>query len=371
MQATLTTQTPNPTYSANNWQLRRPLSRPSDDVRNYLADPINYRGERPSFAYLDFSSDADKILLKKAIKKDPNCLAGAQFIYSNLAGVDLSGAILKNTNFFQARLNSADLSRAYLVGSNFSGTNLRGAKINNVPSLKFANLIGAVINGATQLPADFSAQNFVKLGGRLSWSTNSQPSDTQAAWKEGQLRTLLPDKVLAFLRNPENHLEERPSLAHFDFSAGKANKELTQALNANPLLLCNADLKWADLTNLDLSKVDLSGADLRGANLTAEQLRVIIFDKKTKLPGNIKAAKTFPKNDTIPANYGFNPEQNSFIITIDPTSASEKNIKFAKKSIPLAKKENQSFWGIPVIKFIYRTLEATANHLLERIVRSR
>jgi uncharacterized protein YjbI with pentapeptide repeats len=301
MTATLTSYTQNPTYSANNWQLRRPLSRPSDEVRNYLADPINYKGERPSFAYLDFSSNEDKTLLKRSVEKDPDCLVGAHFIYSNLSGVDLSGANLRHTNFFQARLNSADLSRTCLVGSNFSWTDLGNAKITDVASLEFANLIGAVINGATQLPKDFSAQNFVKLGGRLSWSTNSQPSDTQAAWKEGQLRTLLPDKILKFLRKPEDSLTKRPSLAYFDFSAGKAKNILEQALKNHPLLLRGADLKGANLAGWDLSGCDLSGADLRGADLTGVNLKGAdlrgtnlndakiqgsVIDQDTQLPEN-------------------------------------------------------------------------------------
>ena len=66
---------------------------------------------------------------------------------ANLAGANLSRAILRNTNLAGANLSGADLGWADLRGTNLSGANLSGASLKGA-DLREANLNGANVSGA-------------------------------------------------------------------------------------------------------------------------------------------------------------------------------------------------------------------------------
>ena len=65
----------------------------------------------------------------------------------DMSGQDLSGAKLKDVNFWDANLNQANLSGAELTAGNFYNADLQGANL-SAATFKDANLWGANITGA-------------------------------------------------------------------------------------------------------------------------------------------------------------------------------------------------------------------------------
>ena len=73
----------------------------------------------------------------------------------DMSGQDLSGAKLKDVNFWDANLNQANLSGAELTAGNFYNADLQGANL-SAATFKDANLWGANLTGANVEGTNFT-----------------------------------------------------------------------------------------------------------------------------------------------------------------------------------------------------------------------
>jgi uncharacterized protein YjbI with pentapeptide repeats len=168
-------------------------------------------------------------VIGRRLPKDPPDkeldLSGAILTNTNLSSANLSGAKLGNTNFNGANLNDASLNKAYLIGARLIGAHLIGAHLNaaycNDANLRSANLSGAKLNKANLSNADLSSANF-----------------NGADLRSANLRCA--------------------NLRDADLSGAD---------------LRSANLRCANLRDADLSDTNLKNANLSGANVTEKQLQ--------------------------------------------------------------------------------------------------
>ena len=85
-------------------------------------------------------------------------LRGANLDGADLKGADLRGANLGGTNLVGADLSGADLGGAYLSWTNLGGANLSNANLRGV-NLEYANLASAKLSHADLRDADLSTAN--------------------------------------------------------------------------------------------------------------------------------------------------------------------------------------------------------------------
>jgi uncharacterized protein YjbI with pentapeptide repeats len=149
-----------------------------------------------------------------------------------LSRINLEGTNLEGVDLHTANLREADLSRTVLRGANLEGTNLEQANL-RVANLHTANLIGANLRGA-----DLSRT---------------------VLWRADLSGAILSGAILW-----------RADLREADLSRAD---------------LSGANLIGANLWGTDLRKANLSRADLRETkNLNQQQIDSAICDHKTKLP---------------------------------------------------------------------------------------
>lgn len=134
----------------------------------------------------------------------------------------------------------------------------------------------------------------------------------QAAWKEGEPSMARPradiQAILTVLGR--RHAPFDPTDSHIDLHGTALSRaylpwaNLERAFlyetNMEGVLLQNANLKGAWLWKANLKDAVLDGAHLEGAdltavaNLTAEQIRAVHIDQKTKLPEHLRGLKEAP-----------------------------------------------------------------------------
>ena len=99
-------------------------------------------------------------------------LSGAQIANTNLAGADLSGADLTDANLASTVMSGVNLQKADLSGAYMNGTRLQRANLSG------ANLSKARLNNANLLDANLSDTNFsgVSLSG-TTWNDGRKCDD--------------------------------------------------------------------------------------------------------------------------------------------------------------------------------------------------
>jgi uncharacterized protein YjbI with pentapeptide repeats len=185
--------------------------------------------------------------------------------------IDLSGAELVQSSFYEIDLSNADLSGANLKGANFMRMNLTKA-----------NLFQAHLSSA-----DFSESNLT--GARL-WNVRVSKNEEQyrfgpsATFNKAVLRGAL------FLNS---------YLPKTDFSGADLTDAQFQSASLGESLfnrarLSEANLRRAKLTNSDFSGADLRGADFAGADIAEILLADAIHDETTVWPDGFTPPKSAP-----------------------------------------------------------------------------
>ena len=180
------------------------------------------------------------------------------FAHSNLSGVDLSGAILVQTNFWQAALSGVD----------------------------FSVISNASIFGSTFIESNLSNSNFegIDLGSKQKYNIVFENKAYLKNLPHVQVvRDLWGDAPQVFILS----LEVRGNDLAVEFvlfnSFARANLENTNFRNT---ILWNANFNEANLTNADFSGADLrsaflGGADLSNANLSGADISGAYIDEST------------------------------------------------------------------------------------------
>ena len=165
--------------------------------------------------------------------------AFACFIRADMVGADLRNAHIYQTNLSGANLQGAILERAILSGANLKEANLEGANLEGA-SLEGANLEGADVHGAHLQEAHLKGAH---LEGANLEGANLERAHLEGAHLEGA------------------HLER----AHLE----RANLERAHLKGAN---LEGANLEGANLQEAHLEEAHLERANLKGAYLERAKL---------------------------------------------------------------------------------------------------
>ncbi|HCE75433.1 MAG TPA: pentapeptide repeat-containing protein [Dehalococcoidia bacterium] len=157
-----------------------------------------------------YSQQCNKNNWKDYYNKESKDMTGCNLREENLAGVDLKGAILVDSDLFKANLQDANLEKTELLYTNLIGVNLQGANLAKADleesSLIYADLSGSNLIGANLMyvdlrDADLTGANLRKtnlaeaklkgsdITGVKSGEITGEPSSLPVGWNlvDGQL----------------------------------------------------------------------------------------------------------------------------------------------------------------------------------------
>lgn len=195
----------------------------------------------------------------------------------SLAGVDLSGADLSQTNLQGVNLSKASLINAQLSGSIFDQANLNGADLMGAIA-DHGSFVGAQLEGVQWVDGSCKGVNF--SGANLSKASFNH--------SHGQ-HSLFVGANLSGIEWIAGNLEETDcSSANFSgavLTQTKAKKgKFTEAIFTNAHWE-EANLADADFSGANLERVDLSNASLHGAKFTKARLFGTNFNESTTCMG--------------------------------------------------------------------------------------
>jgi uncharacterized protein YjbI with pentapeptide repeats len=194
---------------------------------------------------------------------------------ANLIGVNLSDSDLRDADLRNANMNNANLSRSNLKGANLEGAKLDGVDFDgaNLSSLQLADVD---LSGRSLIEADFSGTRLdsINLRGAKLYNANFQKASLMivdlsnadlrgVSFQEASIRTDI---------NLYRYLGPRASFDNADLSDSNFSKaNFSGELSFVGTNLSKADLSglksaiFCDFSNANLSNANLRGADLRGA----------------------------------------------------------------------------------------------------------
>ncbi|ABW15626.1 pentapeptide repeat protein [Parafrankia sp. EAN1pec] len=175
-------------------------------------------------------------------------LSEANLLGAQLAGAELTYAVLHGANLTGARLDGADLTSAVLIGAHLAGVKMDGANLSDV------RLVGADLT-------------FAQLGGA----------------------------------NLTNAFLAMATMTYAVLEGAHLGGALLAGTNLTGARLVGADLTGAQLVNADLTAAQMEGTDLTGARgLAAEQVAAASGDARTRLPDGVERPASWPPYEPPP-----------------------------------------------------------------------
>lgn len=207
-------------------------------------DPENPNQHHDSDRLLKIIGYSHWLGINTFLERVRDFLSGAKLIKVNLAG----------TNLFGVNLENADLRNANLTATNLAGACLSAAELYQA-NLSFSNLTGCNLSNTNAKQANFCNVNLMSAELSKAQLQNAKFSNTNLSGAN------------------LNHAE----LNGCDFSYAQLRGAVLTQTN-----LHRANLRNAVLINADLSQADLRHADLRYADLQDATLNMLTWDQTTK-----------------------------------------------------------------------------------------